>query len=62
MIKIIEPINTKLFCEIVLMLIKKIIKEPSLFEIIHNKLKTHTLEFTETELYEIIKTLPNNRG
>lgn len=47
--------NIKLFCEIILHLIKKIIKEPSLFEIIHNKLKTHILDFTETEFYEIIK-------
>ena len=47
--------NIKLFCDIILHLIKKIIKEPCLFEIIHNKFKTHILDFTETELYEIIK-------
>ena len=47
--------DVKLFCEIILQLIKKIIKEPILIEIIHNKLKTHTLNFTEMELYEIIK-------
>lgn len=47
--------DVKLFCEIILQLIKKIIKEPILIEIIHNKLKTHILDFTEMELYEIIK-------
>jgi len=47
--------NIKLFCDIILHLIKKMIKEPSLFETIHNKLKTHILDFTEIEFYEIIK-------
>ena len=47
--------DVKLFCEIILQLIKKIIKEPILIEIIHNKLKTHILDFTEMKLYEIIK-------
>jgi hypothetical protein len=47
--------DINLYCDIILHLIKKINKEPNLIEIIHNKLKTHILEFTEMELYEIIK-------
>jgi hypothetical protein len=47
--------DIKLYCDIILQLIKKIIKEPILIEIIHNKLKTHVVDFTEMELYEIIK-------
>lgn len=47
--------DIKVYCDIILQLIKKIIKEPTLIEIIHNKLKTHVVDFTEMELYEIIK-------
>jgi hypothetical protein len=47
--------NIKVFFDIILQLIKKIIKEPTILEIINDKLTNITLNFTKIDIDEITK-------
>jgi len=47
--------DIKVFFDIILSLIKKIIKEPLVLEVINNKLKNNILDFTKKEMDEIKK-------